>query len=126
MLELLRKFFPQLCTEYGPAETSEMVSIVLAGLTAEPEVEIRACPAGIADLERQLGETPYDGPCKLTLVTIETMLPGDASMRWKNGRADRNAEALWTEILAALRLHGVIDPEPLRPKTRTLIGHAHG
>lgn len=126
LLEMLQKFFPVLCSEYGPAETSSMVSIMLAGLVAEPDVEIRACPAGIADLERHLRATPYAGDSKLTLVIDETMEPGDGSMRWKNGRAERNAEALWGEILAALRLHEVIDPEPIHQKTRTLIGDAHG
>ena len=125
LLELLRKFFPVLCAGYGPAETSEMVSIVLAGLIAEPAVEIRACPVGIADIERHLQATPYDGGSKLTLVTVETMQPGDASIRWQSGRADRNAEALWAEILDALRLNGVIEPEPIRPTTLTLIGHAN-
>ena len=126
LLDLLSKFFPRLCAEYGPAETSDMVAIVLDGLVNEPEVEIRACSAGIADLEAHFATTPYDGRSKLTLVAVETMPPGDASMRWKNGRADRNADKLWAEILAALGLHGIIDPEPIPSKTRTLIGHAHG
>jgi hypothetical protein len=126
LLDLLRKFFPRLCAEYGPAETSDMVAIVLAGLTSEPEVEIRACSAGIADLERYFAATPYDGRSKLTLVALETMTPGDAGMRWKDGRADRNARKLWSEILAALSMHGIIDPEPIRPQTHNLIGHAHG
>jgi len=126
LLDLLQKFFPVLCKEYGPTETTDMVSIVLAGLIDEPTVEIRACPAGIAHLEQYLQATPYDGDSKLTLVTVDTMQPGDANMRWKNGKAYRNAAAMWDEILAALRLNGIIDPEPAPPKTRTLIGHDHG
>ena len=126
LLDLLLKFFPRLCAEYGPAETSDMVAIVLDGLASEPEVEIRACPTGIADLERYFATTPYDGRSKLKLVALETMTPGDASMRWKDGRADRNADKLWAEILQALGMHGIINPEPIPPQTPTLIGHAHG
>lgn len=126
LLDLLRKFFPRLCAKYGPAETSDMVAIVLDGLVNEPEVEIRACTAGIADLEAYFAATPYDGRSKLTLVAVETIPPGDASMRWKDGRADRNADKLWAAILTTLSLHGIIDPEPIQPKTRNLIGHAHG
>ena len=126
LMDLLRMFFPRLCAEYGPTETTDMVKIVLAGLIAEPEVEIRACPAGIADLEQYLLANPYDGDSKLVLVASDTIPPGDATMRWRDGRADRNANVLWAEILSFLRLEDIIDPAPIPPKTRTLIGHAHG
>ncbi len=126
LLDLLRKFFPRLCADYGPAETTDMVKLVLAGLIDEPEVEIRACSAGIADLQQYLLDNPYDGDSKLVLVSLDTIPPGDATMRWKDGRADRNADVLWAEILSVLRLDDIIDPAPTPPKTRTLIGHAHG
>lgn len=126
LLKLFREFFPLLCANYGPAETSGMVASVLQGLVDEPEVEIRACLAGIAHLEDFLAASPYDGPSKLTLKATDTMPPGDAIMRWKNGRADRNAERTWIGILAALSLHGIVDPEPIPNKTHSLIGHSHG
>ena len=126
LLDLLRKFFPRLSADYGPAETTDMIKLVLAGLIAEPEVEIRACPAGIADLQQYLVDNPYDGDSKLILVSVDTIPPGDATMRWKDGRADRNADVLWAEILDVLRLDDIIDPAQTPPKTRPLIGHAHG
>ncbi len=126
LLDLLRKFFPRLCRDYGPAETADMVARVLDGLVSEPEVEIRACSAGIASLEAYFATTPYDGRSKIIFVAVDAMQPGDTSMRWKDGRADRNADKLWAEILEILTLNEIIEPEPVQPTTRTLIGHAHG
>lgn len=108
LLDTLAALFPALCARNGEAEVRAVARALLPGLSAEPEIVVRANPAISAALEADIAGLTEDDPGRIRVLADPAMAPSDVRLRWRGGFGARDAAALWEEVAAALAPAGLL------------------
>ena len=112
--------WPQLAERHGDAEAAALARTLLANLSHEPSIVIRAAPRAatlIADAFGRGGATDLAG--RVRVIATDALLPGDLHVAWDQGEAVRDTHALWAEIVATLTQAGLAPETPATPKQET-------
>jgi flagellar biosynthesis/type III secretory pathway protein FliH len=111
LLDTLAALFPALCARNGEAEARALVRALLPGLSLEPEIVVRACPAIAPALDEEIARAPPDNRQRVRVIADASMPAGDVRLRWHHGTATRDGRALWEEIAAVLAPAGLLSAQ---------------
>ena len=102
LLAILQAAVPAIMAQHAWTEIDAVLSVLLQGLTHEPELRVRAHP-GMADRVREalIARLPPN-VAVVSVSTDPTLEPSDIQLSWENGRAKRDSAAIWQAITTAL------------------------
>jgi flagellar assembly protein FliH len=102
---LMHKLFPAYQRRHGAEEIESLVRESLRIMVDEPRVVVRLNDANIDALKQRIADAAsaagFAG--KVVLVGDEMVAPGDCTIEWADGGAERNGDRAWAEIDAVVR-----------------------
>jgi flagellar assembly protein FliH len=122
LLDSLAAAFPMLCACYGEAEVQAIVRSVLPALTQEQAVTVRTNRLTAPSLVREIGRLDPAFAARVQIVECDAMTPGDVKIDWHNGRAIRDATALWEQVAAVLAPAGLLRTDVVFNREETVNG----
>jgi flagellar biosynthesis/type III secretory pathway protein FliH len=122
LLDSLAAAFPVLCACYGEAEVQAIVRSVLPALTQEQVVTVRTNRLTAPALVREIGRLDPALAARVQIVECDAMTPGDVKIDWHNGRAIRDATALWEQVAAVLAPAGLLRTDVVFNREETVNG----
>ncbi len=103
--EIARRLLPALCRREALSEIEALVSECLARLTDEPRLVIRVNDQLLDPMRQRLdgliGATGFAG--RIILLADNSLQLTDTRVEWADGGAERNVQAIWQEIDAAIQ-----------------------
>ncbi len=122
LLDSLAAAFPTLCACYGEAEVQAIVRSVLPALTQEQVITVRTNRLTAPSLVREIGRLDPAFAARVQIVECDLMTPGDVKIDWHNGRAIRDATALWEQVAAVLAPAGLLRTDVVFNREETVNG----
>jgi flagellar assembly protein FliH len=102
---LLHKLFPEYQRRHGAEEVESLVRESLRIMVDEPRVVVRLNDGNLDALKQRVAAAAsaagFAG--KVVLVGDEMVAPGDCTIEWADGGAERNGDSAWAEIDALVR-----------------------
>lgn len=105
---------PAFCARHGAAEIHAIAAEILPALIGEPHVRVQLHSAHLPDLKKYLSDLDAIFLATIQFQPDDTMAPSDIIIRWDQGDAIRNGEAIWQSIQSILAPLGLTAPEPLK------------
>jgi flagellar biosynthesis/type III secretory pathway protein FliH len=123
LIAAMAAVMPDLIRRSALNEVSAMLAHVLPGLSREPAVRVEI-PSEIAgSISDRLGSLPQEHRSNITLIGVDSLLPGNARVSWATGQAKRQPAEVWHSVMEALAPM-LTEPPPHRtdPGLRSLKG----
>ncbi|MCQ8279933.1 hypothetical protein NFI95_15935 [Acetobacteraceae bacterium KSS8] len=100
VLAAVSAVLPGLAASNALAETKDLLDLLLPALDGEPKLQIRLNPTLLEPLRNDLATLPMAGSTSIEWIGVETMEPGDISVKWQDGMMLRDTGALCAQVVA--------------------------
>ena len=102
VLAAVGAILPHIAASNALCEVSALMTLLVPAMEREATLQIRANPAMIEPLRKDLATVAMASSIQLEWVAIESMTAGDVAVRWQDGMMIRDTRSLCAEIGALL------------------------
>jgi hypothetical protein len=102
VLAAVGAILPHIAASNALCDLSALMTLLLPAMEREATLQIRANPALIEPLRKDLATVAMASSIQLEWVAIESMKAGDVAVRWQDGMMIRDTRSLCAEIGALL------------------------
>ncbi|MBV9252447.1 MAG: hypothetical protein JO227_24780 [Acetobacteraceae bacterium] len=113
LLDSIAAAFPALCARHGEGELRAIIRSLLPAIAHEPAITIRVNPADADAVAEEVSRIDLDAGA-IRIEPAAAVAAGDIRIQWRNGRAMRNAAALWAEISDILGAAGLLPSKVIK------------
>lgn len=118
LLAAFNHTLPALCARYGLAEIAAVAAEIVPPMVGGAQLHIQIAPDRVGPMREILARHDADLAENISLIASSKLGSSDIVMRWHQGEAVRDVDAMWRNILAILAPYG-LSPTPARMDAAT-------